>query len=76
MTMMSKSAQTLVIDVEHAGRRLDNYLMGVLKNTPKSYIYRIIRSGEVRVNGGRRKANTRLDVDDKVRIPHFREATR
>ena len=73
---MSNTAQTLVIDSEHAGRRLDNYLMGVLKNLPKSYVYRIIRSGEVRVNGGRKKANTRLELDDKVRIPPFRQATR
>ena len=73
---MSKTAQTLIIDAEHAGRRLDNYLMGVLKNLPKSYVYRIIRSGEVRVNGGRKKANARLELDDKVRIPPFRQATR
>ena len=50
--------------------------MGVLKNVPKSYVYRIIRSGEVRINGGRKKPYTRLEIADKVRIPPYKEATR
>ena len=45
--------QRRVIDAEDAGQRLDNYLLRHLKGVPKSRIYRIVRSGEVRINGGR-----------------------
>lgn len=57
---------------ERAGQRLDNFLLGQLKGAPKSLIYKIIRSGQVRVNGGRAKADTRLDGGDEVRIPPVR----
>ena len=63
-------------DVEHvavasgqAGRRIDNYLSGVLKNIPKTRIYRMLRKGEVRVNGGRVKQDYRLQDKDIIRIP-------
>jgi len=49
--------------------RLDNYLLRELNGVPRSYVYRIIRSGEVRINSGRAKPASRLHVDDKVRIP-------
>lgn len=68
-------ARTVTIDEENVGRRLDNYLVTEIKNVAKSYVYRIIRSGEVRVNGGRRKAHSRLELNDRVRIPPFREST-
>ncbi|MBM3373970.1 MAG: RNA pseudouridine synthase, partial [Betaproteobacteria bacterium] len=42
-----------VVDEESAGQRIDNYLMRLLKGVPKSHVYRILRSGEVRVNSGR-----------------------
>lgn len=54
---------------DRAGQRLDNFLLGQLKGAPKSLIYKIVRSGQVRVNGGRAKADTRLDGGDEVRIP-------
>lgn len=52
-----------------AGQRLDNYLLRILKNVPKSHVYRVIRKGEVRINGKRAKPETRLAVGDQVRIP-------
>jgi 23S rRNA pseudouridine955/2504/2580 synthase len=54
------------------GQRLDNFLLGQLKGAPKSLIYKIVRSGQVRVNGGRAKADTRLEDGDEVRIPPVR----
>jgi len=56
------------------GQRLDNYLLKTLKGVPKTYIYRVIRKGEVRVNKKRAKASTRLQLDDVVRIPPVRVA--
>ncbi len=57
------------VSTEQSGRRLDNYLSGILKNVPKSFIYRIIRRGEVRINGSRSRPETRLAAADVVRIP-------
>lgn len=55
-----------------AGQRLDNFLIARLKGVPKSRIYRMVRGGEVRVNGGRAKASLRLAATDRVRIPPHR----
>ncbi|MEN8167895.1 MAG: 23S rRNA pseudouridine(955/2504/2580) synthase RluC [Pseudomonadota bacterium] len=62
------------LDVEEgfAGQRIDNFLMRELKGVPKSYIYRILRKGEVRVNKGRVQAVYRLKSGDRVRIPPVR----
>ncbi|GAA4866238.1 RluA family pseudouridine synthase [Luteimonas vadosa] len=57
---------------DRAGQRLDNFLLGQLKGAPKSLIYKIIRSGQVRINGGRAKPDTRLQADDEVRVPPVR----
>ena len=57
---------------EEAGQRVDNFLMSQLKNVPKSRIYKMIRKGEVRVNGGRIKPTHRLQEGDRVRIPPYR----
>src|SRR5690606_24712122 len=46
---------------DRAGQRLDNFLLGQLKGAPRSLVYKIVRSGQVRVNGGRAKAETRLE---------------
>lgn len=70
----SPQVQTLIIEDELAGQRLDNYLLKILKGVPKSVIYRIIRSGEVRVNGKRADPMQRLAADDKLRIPPIRVA--
>lgn len=62
------------IDEGDAGQRIDNYLMRVCKGVPKSHVYRILRSGEVRVNGGRVDATYRLRGGDEIRIPPVRVA--
>lgn len=59
---------------EESGQRLDNYLIKILKGVPKSHVHRIIRSGEVRLNKGRVKPDTRIAADDVVRIPPIRVA--
>jgi 23S rRNA pseudouridine955/2504/2580 synthase len=64
------------IDDAHAGQRLDNFLLGQLKGVPKSHVYRIVRSGEVRVNGGRVAPDHRVSDGDLVRIPPVRVAAR
>jgi 23S rRNA pseudouridine955/2504/2580 synthase len=60
------------IDVANEGQRLDKFLMDLLKPTPKSLIYRILRSGEVRVNKGRVSGDYRLQPGDVVRVPPVR----
>lgn len=60
---------------EESGGRIDNYLARILKGVPKSHLYRILRSGEVRVNSGRVDATYRLQEGDEVRIPPVRTAT-
>ncbi|HEY6527653.1 MAG TPA: RluA family pseudouridine synthase [Cellvibrionaceae bacterium] len=54
------------------GQRLDNYLLSRLKGAPKSLIYRVIRKGEVRINKGRVKPDTRVKTGDSVRVPPMR----
>ncbi|MDR2186731.1 MAG: RluA family pseudouridine synthase [Azonexus sp.] len=66
----------LVIGGEAEGQRLDNFLIGHCKGVPKSHLYRILRSGEVRVNSGRVDAAYRLRVGDKLRLPPLRLAAR
>ncbi|MGV3572088.1 MAG: RluA family pseudouridine synthase [Ramlibacter sp.] len=68
------SAQVKLVTVgdESAGQRLDNFLIRVLKGVPKTHVYRIIRSGEVRVNKGRAAADTRVQEGDVVRLPPVR----
>ncbi len=62
------------VDPERAGQRLDNFLLGQLKGAPRSLVYKLVRSGQVRVNGGRAKAERRLEAGDEVRIPPVRLA--
>lgn len=62
----------MVVDENGAGQRLDNFLIRTLKGVPKTHLYRVIRSGEVRVNRGRAQADTRLAEGDVVRIPPVR----
>ena len=57
------------IEAERAGQRLDNYLLGELKGVPRSHVYRLIRSGQVRVNSGRTSPSYRLQAGDRVRVP-------
>ena len=60
------------IDDASAGQRIDNFLVRELKGVPKSHIYRLLRSGQVRVNGGRAAQTYRLALEDVVRIPPVR----
>ena len=62
----------LVVDEESAGQRLDNFLMRHLKGVPKTHVYRIIRSGEVRINKGRCSADSRVEAGDEIRVPPVR----
>ena len=66
----------LQVDEDSAGQRLDNFLIRHLKGVPKTHVYRVIRSGEVRVNKGRAAADTRLQRGDDVRVPPVRVAQR
>ena len=66
----------VTVDEGSEGQRLDNFLVKLLKGVPKTHVYRVIRSGEVRVNKGRAGADTRLAIGDEVRIPPVRMADR
>jgi len=66
----------VTVDENAAGQRLDNFLMRHLKGVPKTHVYRIIRSGEVRVNKGRAQADTRLNLGDILRLPPVRVSER
>jgi 23S rRNA pseudouridine955/2504/2580 synthase len=62
----------VTVEEDSAGQRLDNFLIRELKGVPKTHVYRIIRSGEVRVNKGRAGADTRVETGDVVRVPPVR----
>ena len=74
-TDKTAAVKTLLVDEESAGQRLDNYLLRHLKGVPKTHVYRIIRTGEVRINKGRVNADTRVQTGDLVRLPPVRVAT-
>lgn len=62
------------IPAEGAGQRIDNFLLRHLKGVPRTRVYRLLRRGEVRVNGGRIRPTYRLTAGDRVRIPPVRQA--
>ncbi|CDD69931.1 RluA family pseudouridine synthase [Duodenibacillus massiliensis] len=64
------------IDASAEGQRLDNFLLKIAKGVPKSHIYRVIRSGEVRLNKGRTDEKARLALGDIVRVPPLKTAQR
>jgi 23S rRNA pseudouridine955/2504/2580 synthase len=69
-TNNSRSGVHLVhVDADRVGQRLDNFLSALMKGVPRSAVYRMIRTGQVRINGGRAKPATRLEEGDEVRIP-------
>jgi 23S rRNA pseudouridine955/2504/2580 synthase len=73
MNELSKdSATQLEVGEEADGQRIDNFLLRISKGVPKSHVYRILRSGEVRVNKGRIAADYRLKSGDIVRVPPIR----
>jgi 23S rRNA pseudouridine955/2504/2580 synthase len=66
------AVQWLTVDADSAGQRLDNLLLRLLKGVPKTHVYRIIRSGEVRLNKGRASADSRVAEGDVLRVPPLR----
>jgi 23S rRNA pseudouridine955/2504/2580 synthase len=76
MKALSKSPEVRheIVDEAGVGQRIDNFLLRICKGVPKSHVYRILRSGEVRVNGARAAPAHRLQAGDKVRIPPLRVA--
>jgi 23S rRNA pseudouridine955/2504/2580 synthase len=64
--------QHFEVSLQEAGQRLDNYVQRLLGGVPRSRVYRIIRKGEVRVNGRRAGPETRLQLNDRIRIPPVR----
>lgn len=73
MNDLSKDAVNwLAVGEDGQGQRIDNYLVKILKGVPKSHVYRILRSGEVRVNRRKVGPETRLNVGDQLRIPPIR----
>jgi 23S rRNA pseudouridine955/2504/2580 synthase len=71
-----KAASWIEVTEDEAGQRIDNFLLARLKGVPKSHIYRVLRSGEVRVNSGRVEASRRVATGDRIRIPPIRVAER
>lgn len=59
----------ILIDDEHCGRRIDNFLIAFFKRMPRSRVYQMLRRGEVRVNGSRIKPDYRLQTGDDIRLP-------
>ena len=66
-----KKSNIFVISEQLSGQRLDNFLLKQLKKVPKSLIYKLVRSGQVRVNKGRKPVSYRIKNDDIVRIPPY-----
>jgi 23S rRNA pseudouridine955/2504/2580 synthase len=64
-----EKATFVIVDEASETQKIDNFLLKILKNVPKSHIYKILRSGEVRVNKKRVDTTYRLQIDDEVRIP-------
>jgi len=60
------------VDDDDAGQRLDNFLVRLCRDVPKSHLYRLIRSGQLRVNGKRQAADYRLQAGDSIRVPPIR----
>ena len=69
------SVRKVLVDGDRAGQRIDNFLRNELPGVPKGRVYRLLRRGEVRVNGGRIRAEYKLQEGDEVRIPPARIST-
>lgn len=66
--------RVIIANADDAGQRIDNFLMRLLQTVPRSRVYRLIRTGQVRVNGGRIKPLYKLKEGDQVRVPPLRDA--
>ena len=67
--IIKKKAKSVIISSDNAGQRLDNFLISHIKNVPRKHIYKLIRTGQVRINSSRSKPISKLNINDKVRIP-------
>ena len=65
------SVKKIVVDEDSSNRRLDNYLLTLLFDLPKSKIYSMVRKGEVRINSGRVKPSTKINTGDEIRLPPY-----
>ncbi len=74
--LSQESAAWHAVEGEYAGQRIDNYLIRRLKGVPKSHVYRILRSGEVRVSSRRVGPDYRLQAGDRIRVPPIRISPR
>ena len=74
-TLRATGVRKVTVDSERAGQRIDNFLRNELPGVPKGRVYRLLRRGEVRVNGGRIRAEYKLQEGDEVRIPPARIST-
>ena len=72
MQLDKNKVNKISISEAQSGQRLDNFLLKHLKGVPKSHIYRLLRSGQVRVNSGRKKPHYKLQPEDVLRIPPVR----
>lgn len=66
---IKQEVRFVTIDKNHLGQRIDNFLMSQIREIPRSFVYRILRKGEVRINKKRAKPTQKLQLDDVVRIP-------
>ena len=73
--LRATGVRKVTVDSERAGQRIDNFLRNELPGVPKGRVYRLLRRGEVRVNGGRIRAEYKLQEGDEVRIPPARIRT-
>jgi len=71
----SAAVRHVTVGPGESGQRIDNFLLRELKGVPRSHVYRLLRRGEVRINGRRAKAEQRLEEGDEVRLPPVRMAT-
>ncbi|MFN0316857.1 MAG: RluA family pseudouridine synthase [Burkholderiales bacterium] len=74
MSTLRKEVSQVEIGEEEAQQRIDNFLVRTFKGVPKSHVYRLLRTGQVRVNSGRIDADYRLQQGDVVRLPPVRTA--
>ena len=65
------SVKKIVVDEDSSKRRLDNYLLTLLFDLPKSKVYSMVRKGEVRINSGRVKPSTKINAGDEIRLPPY-----
>lgn len=72
MPTKDNKAKLITISGDQEGQRIDNFLVKHLKGVPRSHVYRLLRSGQVRVNSGRKKPHYKLQSGDQLRIPPVR----